>query len=98
MLQEEGALALVDALLEHDALELLMQRLTAFDESVADEETAVFNTLGIFENFTEVKPETADAIGEKTKVRVSTLLDAVLVAGGGEGEHAMKHSHESCRG
>ena len=67
---------LVDALLERDALALLVHRLAAFDEGVAEEAAAVNNLLGIFENLVEVKPEVAELVVQKTKVRGGT--------GGGE--------------
>jgi len=58
----------VEALLENNVLELLVQRLGSFDESVDEEATGVFNTLSIFENLVEVKPEVAEAVVEKTKL------------------------------
>ena len=70
LLQEEEALVLVDALLERDALALLVHRLAAFDEGVAEEAAAVNNLLGIFENLVEVKPEVAELVVQKTKVCV----------------------------
>lgn len=66
--QEEEAEALVDALLENNAMELLVQRLVAFDESVDEEAAAVFNALSIVENLVEVRPPVAEAVMEKTKV------------------------------
>uniref|UniRef100_A0A061R0X7 Beta-catenin-like protein 1 n=1 Tax=Tetraselmis sp. GSL018 TaxID=582737 RepID=A0A061R0X7_9CHLO len=65
---EEEAEVLVEALLENNVLELLVQRLGSFDESVDEEATGVFNTLSIFENLVEVKPEVAEAVVEKTKL------------------------------
>ncbi len=59
---------LVDALLEHDALPLLVHRLSAFDEKVPAEAAAVYNILAILENMAEVKPEVAELALEKTKV------------------------------
>lgn len=61
---------MVECLLENNILELLVQRLVSFDESNEEEATGVFNTLSIIENLAEVKPEVAEAIAEKTKVRV----------------------------
>lgn len=65
---EEEAETLVDALLENNVLELLVQRLVAFDETNDDEATAVFNALSIVENLAEVKPEVAEIVTEKTKI------------------------------
>eukprot|EP00873_Tetraselmis_striata_P034402 jgi/Tetstr1/454666/TSEL_041556.t1 len=65
---EEEAEALVDALLENNAMELLVQRLVAFDESVDEEAAAVFNALSIVENLVEVRPPVAEAVMEKTKI------------------------------
>ena len=55
--QEAEARELVSAIVEENGLELLVQRLGALDESVPEEEAAVFNTLAIFDNMVEVKPE-----------------------------------------
>ncbi|KAL4421715.1 hypothetical protein ABPG77_002331 [Micractinium sp. CCAP 211/92] len=65
---EEEARVLVDALLEHDALPLLVHRLSAFDEKVPAEAAAVYNILAILENMAEVKPEVAELALEKTKL------------------------------
>lgn len=57
-MQEEEAAALVESMIEHNGIELLVHRLTSLTESASDEEgKAVFNTLSIFENMIEVKPE-----------------------------------------
>ena len=45
-------------MIEHNGIELLVYRLTSLTEAASDEEgKAVFNTLSIFENMVEVKPE-----------------------------------------
>lgn len=67
--QEEEAAVLVEALLEHDAPSLLVHRLASFNEAVQEEAAAVYNVLAIFENCVEVKPEVAELLFEKTKVR-----------------------------
>lgn len=57
-MQEEEAAVLVDSMIEHNGIELLVYRLTSLTEAASDEEgKAVFNTLSIFENMVEVKPE-----------------------------------------
>lgn len=56
-MQEEEAAILVESMLEHNAIELLVQRLNSLAEANPDEAKAVFNTLSIFENMVEVKPE-----------------------------------------
>lgn len=57
-MQEEEAATLVDSMIEYNGLELLVYRLTSLAEAASDEEgKAVFNTLSIFENMVEVKPE-----------------------------------------
>lgn len=70
---------LVEALLEHDALPLLVHRLSTFDEKVPAEAAAVYNILAILENMTEVKPEVAEQALEKTKVG----------GGAGAGDHLL---------
>lgn len=67
-MQEEEAAVLVDSLLENDALGLLVHRLSAFDEKVAEEASAVYNVLAIIENLIEVKPAIAEQVVEKTKL------------------------------
>ncbi|KAG0624269.1 hypothetical protein M758_3G235400 [Ceratodon purpureus] len=65
---DEPALVLVDALVENNALELLVQNLSRMDEADSDEAAAVFNTLSIIENMTEVKPAVAELVCERTKL------------------------------
>jgi len=65
---EEEAGALVECLLENNVLELLVQRLTSFDEANDDEANGVFNTLSIVENLAEMKPEVVETVTEKTKI------------------------------
>ena len=67
--QEEEAQALVDAMLEHNALELLVQPLGSLRDDNNDEAAAVFATLSIFENMIEVKQEVAELLVQNTKVR-----------------------------
>lgn len=59
----------MESLLEHDAPSLLVHRLSSFNEAVQEEAAAVYNVLAIFENCVEVKPEVAELLFEKTKVR-----------------------------
>ncbi|XP_013389314.1 beta-catenin-like protein 1 [Lingula anatina] len=54
---EEGAEALVDALLEGQIVAVLVQNLERLDESNKEESEGVHNTLGIIENITEFRPE-----------------------------------------
>ena len=65
---DEPALVLVDALVENNALELLVQNLSRMDETDGDEAAAVFHTLSIIENMTEVKPAVAELVCERTKL------------------------------
>ncbi|PRW61313.1 beta-catenin 1 [Chlorella sorokiniana] len=65
---EEEAAVLVESLLEHDALGLLVHRLGAFDEKVAEEASAVYNVLAIIENMIEVRPDIAEQVVAKTKL------------------------------
>lgn len=65
---DEPALVLVDALIENNALELLVQNLSRMDETDSDEAAAVFNTLSIIENMTEVKPAVAELVCERSKL------------------------------
>lgn len=54
---EDGADALIDALLEQQICALLVQNLDRLDETVKEESDGVFNTLAIFENLLEFRPE-----------------------------------------
>lgn len=63
----------MEAMLEHNALELLVQRLMALRDEKGDEAAAVFSTFNIFENMIEVKPEVAELLVQNTKVRAPTL-------------------------
>lgn len=54
---EEGAEALIDALLEHQVIALLVQNLERLDETVKEEADGVHNTLSIVENLTELQPD-----------------------------------------
>ena len=60
---------LVEAMLEHNSLELLVQRLMGLKDEAGDEAHAIFNTFNIFENMIEVKPEVAELLVQNTKVR-----------------------------
>lgn len=64
---EDQAAALVDGLLEANALELLVQSLARFDEKQTDEATAVFNALGVIENMVEVRGAEAWLVGAGTR-------------------------------
>lgn len=68
-LQEEEAQTLVEAMLDANALELLVQRLASLDESADEEAAAVYAALSILENMIELKPEVSELVVEKTKVK-----------------------------
>lgn len=68
VVQEEAAHALVEAMVEGNALELLVQRLSSLDESSDAEAAAVYAALSIFENMIELKPEVSEQAVEKTQV------------------------------
>lgn len=54
---QEGADALIDALIEGQIVALLVQNLDRLDEVVKEEGEGVHNTLAIIENLTEFRPE-----------------------------------------
>jgi beta-catenin-like protein 1 len=64
---DEGAQVLVDALVENNALELLVQNLARLDEGDPDESAAVYSTLATIENMIEVRPAVSESVCEKTK-------------------------------
>nr|ABR18437.1 unknown [Picea sitchensis] len=65
---DEGAQVLVDALVENNALELLVQNLARLDEGDPDESAAVYSTLATIENMIEVRPAVSESVCEKTKL------------------------------
>nr|CAH7728166.1 unnamed protein product [Callosobruchus chinensis] len=62
---EEGAEALLEALLDHQIIALLVQNLERLDESVKEEAEGVHNTLSIVENLTELKSEITTEAGKQ---------------------------------
>lgn len=75
---DEPARVLVDALVENNALELLVQNLHRLSEADPDEMAAVYNTLATTENLIEVKPSVAELVCEKTKL-LKWLLGKIRV-------------------
>eukprot|EP00271_Cylindrocystis_brebissonii_P004227 TRINITY_DN15853_c0_g1_i1.p1 TRINITY_DN15853_c0_g1~~TRINITY_DN15853_c0_g1_i1.p1 ORF type:complete len:561 (+),score=122.73 TRINITY_DN15853_c0_g1_i1:530-2212(+) len=65
---EAGLLALVEALVNCNALELLVQNLSRLNENDTDESAAAYKTLGIIESMVEVKPMIAELVCERTKL------------------------------
>eukprot|EP00123_Amoebidium_parasiticum_P014969 comp22722_c0_seq1/m.35338 comp22722_c0_seq1/g.35338 ORF comp22722_c0_seq1/g.35338 comp22722_c0_seq1/m.35338 type:complete len:557 (-) comp22722_c0_seq1:67-1737(-) len=64
---QDEAKALVDALLEADLLELLLQNLHRLNESVREDADGVQNTLGVIENICVLKPELCKQLFHETK-------------------------------
>ncbi|KAE8022175.1 hypothetical protein FH972_008000 [Carpinus fangiana] len=68
----EHARVLVDALVENNVLELLVQNLHRLSDTDAaadpDEAAAVYSTLATVENLIEVKPAVAELVCERTKL------------------------------
>lgn len=73
---EDEAQALVEAMLEGNALELLVQRLASLDETQDAEAAAVYAALSIFENIIELKPEVSEQAVQKTKL-LRWIMDKV---------------------
>lgn len=65
---DEPARVLVDALVENNVLELLVQNLLRMSDSDPDEMAAVYSSLATIENLIEVKPAVAELVCEKTKL------------------------------
>lgn len=66
--EEEGALDIVDGLLEHNGLEVLVNSLAKLDEKNKEDFTAFHNLLAIFEALIEVKANMAQTICSSTKL------------------------------
>ncbi|OAY83833.1 Beta-catenin-like protein 1 [Ananas comosus] len=65
---DDPARALVAALVDNNALELLVQNLARLSEADPDEAAAIYNTLANVENMIEVNPAVADLVCERTKL------------------------------
>lgn len=61
----QGADVLIDTLVKQQAGALLIQNLDRLDETVKEESDGVHNTLSIFENLTEMRPEMCKEIAEQ---------------------------------
>ncbi|XP_050269938.1 uncharacterized protein LOC126713997 isoform X1 [Quercus robur] len=75
---DEPARVLVDALVENNVLELLVQNLQRLNDSDPDEMAAVYSTLTTVENLVEVKPAVAEMVCERTKL-LKWLLGKIKV-------------------
>ncbi|XP_060517370.1 beta-catenin-like protein 1 isoform X1 [Cylas formicarius] len=62
---EEGAEALIEALLDHQIIALLVQNLERLDENVKEEADGVHNTLSIIENLTELRSDITVEAGKQ---------------------------------
>ncbi|CAL8130283.1 unnamed protein product [Prunus armeniaca] len=65
---DEAVGVLVDALVDNNVLELLVQNLQRLNDSDPDESAAVYGTLATIENLIEVKPAVAELVCERTKL------------------------------
>ncbi|KAG9299218.1 hypothetical protein G9A89_013866 [Geosiphon pyriformis] len=65
---EEGMKVLVDALLENQVPELLIQNLRRLDEEETVDKQGVFNTLGVVENLTSFEPSMSEKIVQNTNI------------------------------
>ncbi|CAM8933474.1 unnamed protein product [Rhodiola kirilowii] len=75
---DEPALVLVDALVENNVLELLVQNLNRLSDNDPDEAASVYSTLATIENLIEVKPAVAELVCERTKL-LRLLLSKIKV-------------------
>ncbi|CAN6245494.1 unnamed protein product [Urochloa humidicola] len=64
----EAVQALADALVEANALDLLVHNLSRFSEADPDEAEAVHNTLAVLENLLDLRPQLADKVCDSTKI------------------------------
>ncbi|CAI9110336.1 OLC1v1010342C1 [Oldenlandia corymbosa var. corymbosa] len=65
---DEAATVFVDALIENNGLELLIQNMSRLSETDPDESAAIFSTLTTIENLVEIKPAVAELVCERTKL------------------------------
>ncbi|KYN10628.1 Beta-catenin-like protein 1 [Trachymyrmex cornetzi] len=80
---QEGADTLIDALLEQQVCALLVQNLERLDETVKEESDGVYNTLAIFENLLEFRPDLCADAGKQglmqwllRRIKTKTPFDA----------------------
>ncbi|EFN77862.1 beta-catenin-like protein 1 isoform X2 [Harpegnathos saltator] len=80
---QEGADTLIDALLEQQVCALLVQNLERLDEMVKEESDGVYNTLAIFENLLEFRPDLCTDAGKQglmqwllRRIKTKTPFDA----------------------
>lgn len=71
---EESTGLLIDNLIDLQAIGLLTQNLDRLDESNKDEADGVHNTLAIFENLFEIRPELCSTAGQNVSKRQITYL------------------------
>ncbi|KAF0934532.1 hypothetical protein E2562_025628 [Oryza meyeriana var. granulata] len=63
-----GLHSLADALVDANALDLLVHNLSRFSEADPDEAEAVHHTLAVVENLLELRPHLADLVCDRTKL------------------------------
>ena len=72
--EEPTAICFIEALLENQGLELIVQNLSRLDESNEEDVQGVYFSMGCIENLVEIKPEIALYICERTHVLKFLLL------------------------
>lgn len=72
--------AFIDALLEAQILDLLVQNLSRLDEAEDTDKQGVYFTLGIFENFASLDPELSERVVRETPL-VKWLLSRLKMKG-----------------
>nr|CAG8539392.1 13438_t:CDS:10 [Entrophospora candida] len=77
---EESMKVFINALVENQVPELLVQNLARFDENEQTEKQGVFNTLGVVENLTSLDPTYSETIVNGTNL-LQWLLTRVKVKG-----------------
>lgn len=70
---EEATSSFIDNLLDQQAISLLTQNLDRLDEVVKEESEGVHDTLAIFENLFEIRPELCKKAGESVSLNLDDL-------------------------
>jgi beta-catenin-like protein 1 len=68
ILELEESIVLIDAFLDGQGLELIIQNLSRLDEENDEDAQGVFNTMGIIENLIEIRPSLAITVCDKTHI------------------------------
>jgi len=74
---EDATTTFLDALLDQQAISLLTQNLDRLDENNKDEVDGVHNTLAIFENLFEIRPQLCSTAAQHVRINTWPVIHVV---------------------